>query len=227
MWTQFKCLSNAVIVEVEYAANRFGDLSGFATYQAPTVPWYNHDVLDFREIALQARAAWKRLSSTFKTEWAIEDYPIEVQSHRILTASPAFRHEPFPWTARAINWPGMLGGGDTRQEAVENLRKCFEQFKASKKDLPRPGTRVPIQFAANTRVNQHTKLAKDFAKRVLGVEWAWISDESSLSDFSDEGTNDRLVQQIRTVYGVDVSDIPSGNLADILDRIAQIADFSG
>lgn len=120
----------------------------------------------------------------------------------------------------------MLGGGDTRQEAIEDLRKCFEQFKASKKDFPRPGTRVPIQFAANIRVNLHANLAKDFAKRVLGVEWAWISDESSLSDFSKEGTNDRLVQRIRTVYGVDVSDIPSGNLADIFDRIAQKADFS-
>jgi hypothetical protein len=96
-----------------------------------------------------------------------------------------------------------------------------------KKDLPRPGTRVPIQFAASIRVNPHARLARDFAKRVLGVEWAWISDESSLSDFSSEGTNDPFVQQIRAVYGVDVSDIPSGNLADILDRIAQKAGFSG
>lgn len=176
------------------------------------------------EIAFQARALWKRVASTLKTEWAIEDYPIKVQSHRILITSQAFRHKPFAWTATVINWPGMSGGGDTRQEALEELRKCFKQFKDSNKDLPRPGAKVPIQFAANTRVKLHASLAKDFAKRVLGVEWAWISDESSLSDFCDKVTSDTLVQRIRIAYGVDVSDIPSGNLADILDRIAQRAD---
>ena len=120
-----------------------------------------------------------------------------------------------------------VGGWEIlRRKHWQNLKKCFEQFKASKKNLPRPVTRVPIQFAASTRVNLHAKLAKDFTKRVLGVEWAWISDESSLSDFSSEVTDDSLVQQIRAVYGVDVSDISSGNLADILDRIALRADFS-
>jgi hypothetical protein len=44
------------------------------------------------------------------------------------------------------------------------------------------------------------RVAKDFAKRVLDVEWAWISDESSLSDFSNEVTNDSLVQRIRAAW---------------------------
>lgn len=114
----------------------------------------------------------------------------------------------------------MYGGGNTRREAVEDLRKRFEQFKATNKELPRPGTKVPIQFAVRTRVDQHAKLAKDFIKRILGLEWAWISDESSLSAFHEEEADEALVKKIRTTYGVDVSDISSGNLADIFDRIA-------
>lgn len=56
-------------------------------------------------------------------------------------------------------------------------------------------------------------------QRVLELEWAWISDESTLWDFHDELTNDKYVDSIRRIYGVDVSDMPTGNLADIFDRI--------
>jgi hypothetical protein len=63
-------------------------------------------------------------------------------------------------------------------------------------------------------------LADDFIRRVLNKDAVWISDESSLWDFHRQDTNAALVAKIREVYGVDVSDIESGNLADILDRIA-------
>ncbi|HSC45678.1 MAG TPA: hypothetical protein VLC94_07590 [Candidatus Acidoferrum sp.] len=114
----------------------------------------------------------------------------------------------------------MAGGGETAQEALEDLRNMFNQFKAANRDLPRPGVKVPVKFAERIRVERHAELAKDFVQRVLGVQWAWISDESSLGDFHEEETNDDLVQKIRTTYGVDVSDISNGNLADIFDRIA-------
>ena len=117
----------------------------------------------------------------------------------------------------------MWGAGNTRLEALDNLRKHFEQFKATNENLPRPGSKVPIRFAATTRVDRHAKLATDFVIRVLGIEWAWISDESSLDDFHEEETDDMLIQKIRSIYGVDVSDIAGGNLADILDRIADRA----
>jgi len=115
----------------------------------------------------------------------------------------------------------MTGGGDTKQGALEDLRKQFDRFKAENKQPPRPGTKVPIQFEACTRIDRHPQLAKDFIERVLGCEWAFISDKSSLWDFHDEETNDALIQKIRVTYGVDVLDISSGNLADIFDRIAE------
>lgn len=173
------------------------------------------------EFGFQATAAWKRLISIFKTEWRIEDYPINVRFHSVAETPQASRLKPFPWSATVINWPGMLGGGETRQEALEDLRKKFEHFKATNEVWPRPGVKVPVKFAASTRIERHAELADDFVKRVLGIEWAWISDESSLGDFHDEETNEVLIQKIRTTYGVDVSDISSGNLADIFDRIAE------
>jgi hypothetical protein len=115
----------------------------------------------------------------------------------------------------------MSGSANSRSEALEELRKNFDRFKATKPNLPRPGTKVPIEFAANERVGQHSELAKDFVKRVLGLDWAWISDESSLWDFHEDETNESLIEKIRHTYGVDVSDISNGNLADIFDRILE------
>jgi hypothetical protein len=129
------------------------------------------------------------------------------------------RLKPLALTASVINWPGMSGSANSRLEALEELRKNFEKFKATKPRLPRPGTKVPIEFAASERVGQHSELAQDFVRRVLGVDWAWISDESSLWDFHGDETNESLTEKIHHIYGVDVSDISSGNIADIFDRI--------
>lgn len=57
-------------------------------------------------------------------------------------------------------------------------------------------------------------------RRVLELKWAWISDESSLWDFHQDETNDSLISRIREVYDVDVSDIKSARLSEILERIA-------
>ncbi len=120
----------------------------------------------------------------------------------------------------------MDGSGDSREEALNNLRAKFLTRKAKlaeeKEPLPRPGTNVPIEFVSQKRVNAHPQLAQDFIQRVLELPWAFISDQSSLSDFHTEENNDAQFAKIREVYGVDVSDIESGNLYQILDRIAAI-----
>jgi predicted RNase H-like HicB family nuclease len=163
------------------------------------------------------------LTSFIRTEWTIENYPIRASFQPANKMSDASRLKPIPWTASVINWPAMSGNGNTKQEALAELRERFEEFKAKENKLPRPGTKVPIEFAVNDRVKQHPELAKDFFRRILEVDWAWISDESSLRDFHGDETNDRFVEKIRQLYGVDVSDIPNGNLANIFERIAQDA----
>lgn len=176
---------------------------------------------NLRVITFQARALWKRFTSMFKTEWTIEDYPLNIKARSLSESLQTSRLKPHPWTATIINWPGMSGGGNSRPEALQELRKAFERFKADQKKLPRPGTKVPIQFAATIRIGRHADLAKEFVQKVLEIEWAWLSDESSLGDLHDNESNKKLIEKIRMVYGVDVSDIPDGNLADIFDRITE------
>jgi hypothetical protein len=157
----------------------------------------------------------------FKNEWTIDDYPIRTSFQHDSESSQASRLKLIPWTANVINWPAMSGCGNTKKEALETLRKKFDQFKANRNELPRPGAKVPIEFAVSNRVSLHPELAKDFFQRILEIDWAWISDKSSLWGFHGDDTNDKFVEKIRRIYGVDVSDIATGNLADIFDRITK------
>jgi hypothetical protein len=77
-----------------------------------------------------------------------------------------------------------------------------------------------IEFAPQDRVDAHPALQDDFVHRVLELEGAFISDESSLWDFHMDMNSHELLDRIKRLYGVDVSDIESQNIADILDRIA-------
>ena len=118
----------------------------------------------------------------------------------------------------------MTGKGETKEEAISELGKHFEAYKAKCLErgeaMIRPGAQAPVEFASTEQVGAHEELAQDFIERVLGYEWAFLSDESSLWDFHAERSNDTYVTKIREVYGVDVADIESGRIAPILERIA-------
>jgi len=70
----------------------------------------------------------------------------------------------------------------------------------------------------------HPELAEDFIHRVLNLDWAWISDESSLWDFHHDETNNILIPRIKEVDGIYVSDIQSAKVSEILERIAAVQD---
>ncbi len=172
-------------------------------------------------------ARWKWALSFHTHDWQLVDYPISVRAQSPDPASPFDNNPRFKlrnYVVRVVNWPTMDGSGDSRQEALNDLRAKFLTRKAKLaeegKPLPRPGTNVSIEFAPQERVNAHPDLAQDFIHRVLELPWAFISDQSSLWDFHTEETSDALFAKIREVYSVDVSDIESGNLSEILDRIA-------
>jgi hypothetical protein len=172
-------------------------------------------------------ARWKWALSFRAHDWQLADYPISVRAQRPDPDSPFDNNPRFKLrnnVARVVNWPTMDGSGDSPKEALNDLRAKFLARKAKLaeegKPLPRPGTNVPIEFASQERVNAHPELAQDFIDRVLELPGAFISDQSSLWDFHTEENNDALHAKIREVYGVDVSDIESGNLGEILDRIA-------
>jgi hypothetical protein len=169
-------------------------------------------------------AGWKMFLSFFKREWKLSDYPLRLREHDIASNAAAGRLKQHRYSASIVNWWVITGTGDTKEDASRDLEKAFENAKlqkvAANKSLPRPGMHVPIEFASRQRIDAHAELAEDFVRRVLGLDWAWISDESRLGDFHDDKTNEALIAKIKEVYGVDVSDIQSAKLLEILDRIA-------
>ena len=167
----------------------------------------------------QFRAAWKFCLSFTKRKWELRDYPVSIREQEVDPAYSGTRLKQHRYMAFIVNW-GLPGSGDTQAEALRELETAFETAKRNRPLMPRPGTRVPVQFAAQERVSAHPELAEDFVRRVLELEWAWISDESSLWDFHWDETNDALYAKIEEVYGVDASDIKSAKLSEILDRIA-------
>lgn len=172
----------------------------------------------------QIRAWWKYLLSFFKHDWDLSDYPVSVRKHEIDPNYVGSRLKQHKYSAQIVNWWVVSGNGDTEQEALQDLQKYFSSTKAERakdgKRLPRPGTHVEIEFATRERVDANPELAEDFVRRVLNLDWAWISDESSLWDFHDSDDNQALIAKINEVYGVDISDIESAKLWQILDRIA-------
>ncbi len=170
--------------------------------------------------------AWKYLLSFRKQNWELGDYPVVVRAQEVPPsgngASP--RERQYRWRAEILKWY-LFGFGDTPDEALRELAANFSKAAAARQlkqtPLPRPGTTVPVEWASRERIDTHAELAEDFIRRVLELEWAWISDESSLWDFHQDETNMALQAKIQEVYGVDVSDIESGNVAEILSRIAE------
>lgn len=168
------------------------------------------------------RKFWKWCRSFAKADWELQDYPISIKRQKLDLDLPA-RFIQHQYWARVLGWH-IDAGGASKAEALNALREQFAKRKSDwlkeGKKLPRPGVQVPIAFASQTQVHAHTELAEDFIHRVLQLEEAWISDESSLWDFHFEETNEALLAKIQEVYGVDVSDIESARLREILERIA-------
>ena len=178
----------------------------------------------FATVKNKIRAEWKWFLSLFKTDWEVTDYPIAIRENEIDPCHVGSRLKQHRYSAQIVNWWVVNGVGDTKAEALQELGKMFVNMKTERakdrKQLPRPGAHVPIEFASRERVDAHGALAEDFICRVLNLDWAWISDDSSLWDFHGSDDNQELIAKINEVYGVDVSDIESAKLWQILDRIA-------
>ena len=176
------------------------------------------------EVRNRVRAAWKLSLSLLKQDWELPDYPVAMREHELDPDYAGTRLKQHRYTASIVNWWVVTGGGDTEREALQELEKAFARVKSerakAKQRLPRPGKHVPIEFASQQRVGAHPELADDFIRRVLNLDWAFISDGSSLWDFHHAETNAALIARIKEVYGVDVSDIESAKLSEILERIA-------
>jgi hypothetical protein len=168
-------------------------------------------------------ALYRRLLSYRKATWEIADYPVRVRFQDSATVeSRGPRLKPVVWSAQIVNWWQLGGHGDTREDALEDLRRNFESYRDTHATLPRPGTSAPIEFAAAERVNSHPEIAREFLDRILGLhlDECFISDESSLWDFHGDDSNDDLVRKITLLYGIDASELADAKLCEIFERIA-------
>jgi len=166
-----------------------------------------------------------------KRRWELSDYPIDIIEQ---TPDPKSNYDAPRFTvpryvARITRWWAISGKGETLQEAMADLQIRFDTTMANRRaegrPQIRPGLLAPIEFASQELIERNHELSEDFIHRVLDLEWAWISDESKLADFHTEPDNTVLVNMIREVYAVDVSDIESARLAEILNRIAALGNF--
>jgi hypothetical protein len=114
----------------------------------------------------------------------------------------------------------MSGYGDTRKEAFADLEAKFYEYKGEVRKLPRPGTKVPLEFAPRVEIERHEATAEEFFRRILGMNYhnILITDASSLWDFPIANP-DAITAKIEAVYNVDMAGIEDGNLARIFERI--------
>jgi hypothetical protein len=77
----------------------------------------------------------------------------------------------------------------------------------------------PISYASQDDIQAHSETSERFINLVLGLEWAFITSESSLDDFHLIEDSTSLEEKIKEVFGVDVSDIEDRNLLKIFERI--------
>lgn len=178
------------------------------------------------KVSHQLKARWKWALSFRSHEWKFDDYPFFVRYQKPDPDSPYENNPRFKqprYIASLINWI-VDGSGDATEEATGALRANFEarraRFIEEGRTIPRPGVHVPIEIASQEQISAQGELADDFIHRVLGLDWAIVTDKSSLWDFHTDTNNETLYAKIREVYGVDVSDIESALVCEILDRIA-------
>ena len=174
------------------------------------------------------KAAVKYVASFLKSDWELKDYPIrfrQLRSERDVNGDDSIKWDR--WIAQIVNWWQMNGGGQTREEAYENLMKQFEDYRRTGPTLPRPGTEVPIEVCPTDEIDCYQDIARDFLKRILDIDyddpWCIITDASSLWEFTllDDVTDDELVAKAQAEYEVDISDIKDGSLVAIFKRIQQ------
>ena len=158
------------------------------------------------------------LRSSFRRNWRLDNYPIRYMQQTPSGSNTPERLRTLKWRVDIIGWY-LAGTGDTKEDAYSDLQKRFAVAAENCAVLPRPGISVPIQFASDERVSRFTELRNHFVTTVLGLDWAFLSDESSLWDFHEYADNDHLIRKIGEVYGVDVSGVVSANIADILSEI--------
>jgi hypothetical protein len=150
---------------------------------------------------------------------ASESYPLRIRHFDNRGYTGPDRLRPIDWSLQVLRWTGMQGHGESREASMANLQENFARYRLKGEPLPRPGSYKEIEFASAEKLQAYSGVEDDFIRHVLDVDWAWLSDGSSLWDFSMDDTLAELYERIEKRYGVDVSDVEGANLVAIFERI--------
>ena len=106
------------------------------------------------------QALLMRQLSYRKASWELSDYPVRVRR----MDSPAGASDgtaSADWSAQIVNWYQMIGVGDTKSAALQDLAEGVEKYRAAHQRMPRPGTKVSLTYAPASLVEQHEQLARE------------------------------------------------------------------
>lgn len=159
--------------------------------------------------------------SFLKEDWAITDYPVRIREQQGLE-SPRTGLQVPRYVAQIENWWQVSGVGETRAQALSDLANSLAAVKERHRQLPRPGTGLPIEFAPMDEIERYWGVVSRIVSEVLEYdpEDIFITDGSSLWDFAfTEDAMEGFHSKIRKVFGVDVSHIESGNIVEVAQYI--------
>jgi len=136
------------------------------------------------------------------------------------------------YCAGITNWALMVGYGRTPEEALIDLKNKFKNYKNNYDTLPRPGEDVPLKFASSDKICYYEKIAVDYFKNVLRMDFYegyYFTDSSCLSHLipSDEADNDEYICKMKELiikdtleyYNIDISDIYDEPFWKVFERI--------
>lgn len=162
-----------------------------------------------------AKIIIKYILSFLKNDWEVTDYPLRYRIQKNL-------NEKFKWSIQIINWWTLGGLGRTKKDALDDLKNNFIEQVKQKGYKPRPGTNVPIEFASTESIDKNYNLLEGFLEKILGFKKespVFISDLSSLWDFTADDTLEKYFKKIKIIYNKDVRNIEDGNISKILEAI--------
>ncbi|WP_204345043.1 hypothetical protein [Psychroserpens algicola] len=150
--------------------------------------------------------------SYLKSEWDFDDYPIETWKNH------STEQNDVEFGARFSNWSGLFAYGNTKYQAIENLKIQFIDYKKNHQELPRPGANVPFEFVENVRIQNYESIAVDFFDKIIGIGFynCYISDLTSLHEFDLD--LEPTLKKIESEYGITPIDSDLF-LADIFELI--------
>lgn len=104
--------------------------------------------------------------------------------------------------AKLTNWALFYAYGASAEDAKNNLKRNFKEY-ALKNTLPRPGSKVHVQFAKANRIKQYEYIAVDFFDKIIGIDYydCFVSDLTTLFDFDLD--LDTSIEKIKNEYNIE------------------------